>query len=112
MGNKDYDKGEVQKLKDRIENLRGENRRLKKVIKSMESELHTMKSAWKKTEEFLQDVTSGIPLEQLIKQKPLPKKALRKRQKQETRTPVDQREVIRDKWAKIVKENKNAEEMD
>lgn len=109
MKNKDYDRNEVQKLKDRIEALRGENRRLKKAIKAMTSELQTMKSAWKKTEDFLHEMTAGVPLEKLLKIKTLPKKALRK--KMTKKEPIDQREIVRDKWANLVKGNRD-EEMD
>lgn len=104
--NKDYERGEVQKLKERIDRLRSELRRQKKLNKELISKLETLESAWKKTEDFLHDLTIDVPLEELIKYKTLPKKAVRKRPRKEQKPKEDPR----DTWMKTHR-SKN-EEMD
>lgn len=105
--NKDFERGEVQKLKERLERTRSELRRQKKKNKELISKLETLEAAWKKTEDFLHDLTLDVPLEELLKYKTLPKRAVRKRTKREQKPKEDPR----DKWADFVKKGKH-EEMD
>jgi hypothetical protein len=62
--------------------------------------------AWAKTEAFLGELTEGIPLEEILKYKTLPKKATRKRVKDE---PQDAKEATRKKFQKWRKEKMNEE---
>lgn len=104
--NKDFERGEVQKLKERLERTRSELRRQKKKNKELISKLETLEAAWKKTEDFLHDLTLDVPLEELIKYKTLPKRAVRKRTKREQKPKTDPR----DEWIKKLRGSN--EEMD
>jgi predicted nuclease with TOPRIM domain len=83
---------QIQKLKSRLRKVQKENRMLKE-------ELTTLRSAWEKTEAFLRDVTEGVPLEELLEVKTLPKKAVRSSTKNKEEDP-------RSKWKKWLAENK------
>lgn len=65
----------------------------------MINENQSLLDAWAKTEAFLGEITDGVPLEDLLKFKKLPKKATRKVEQK-----VEKQET-REKWKKWRKEN-------
>jgi len=94
-----YPKEDSEKLRDTIQKLKSQVRNLQKKNRDLKSENDTLLDAWARTEAFLQEVTEGVPLEEVIKYKTLPKKAVRK--KEET----NEQEQVRKKWAQWRKEN-------
>lgn len=87
----------VDKQKETIQQLKSHVRRLQKEIKALKHENSTLLDAWAKTEAFLAEYTEGVPLEDILKYKTLPKKATRKRVKE---TPQNTKEATRQKFKK------------
>jgi hypothetical protein len=88
--------------KEIIRKLKSQIRKLKKENKDLKSENDTLLDAWSKTESFLVEITQGVPLEDLVKVRTLPKKAVR------GINPVEKKEPnqnVRKKWAEWRKEN-------
>ena len=75
-------------------------RNLKKQNKMLKSENDTLLDAWIKTQSFLEEVTDGVPLEELLQYRKLPKKAIRV--EQDTKKVE---EDVKEKWLKWRKEN-------
>lgn len=75
-------------------------RNLKKQNKMLKSENDTLLDAWIKTQSFLEEVTDGVPLEELLQYRKLPKKAVRV--EQDTKKVE---EDVKEKWLKWRKEN-------
>jgi hypothetical protein len=94
-----YPQEDTKKQNQTIQKLKGQLRKLKKENKELKSENKTLLDAWIKTECFLEEITHGVPLEEIIHYKKLPKKAVRKD------TPKDSVEDTRKKWADWRKEN-------
>jgi cell division protein ZapA (FtsZ GTPase activity inhibitor) len=98
-----YPKEEPETLKETIQKLKSQVRNLQKKVRELKSENMTLVAAWEKAEEFLEDVTKGVPLEKLLKADKLPSKAtMRKQAKVED---PDEKEKTRKKFAKWRKEN-------
>jgi enamine deaminase RidA (YjgF/YER057c/UK114 family) len=103
---RNFPKDEENNLRDTIQKLRNQVRKLRKNIKELESENSTLLEAWVKTEHFLEEVTDGVPLEDLLKYKKLPKNVVKKKTvKVENLTKKESTEEVRKKWAKWRKEN-------
>ena len=96
-----YPKDDVDKQKETIQQLKSQVRKLQKENKNLRHENKTLLDTWAKTEAFLGELTDGIPLEEILKYKTLPKKATRKRVKDE---PQDTKEATRKKFQKWRKE--------
>lgn len=101
-----YPKEDTDKQKEKIQQLKSHIRRLQKEIKNLKQENSSLLDAWAKTEAFLAELTEGVPLEDILKHKTLPKKATRKRVKEE---PKDAKEVTRKKYQNWRKEKMNEE---
>ena len=99
-----YPKDDSDKLRDANKKLRSEVRNLKKQLKIACSERDTAVEAWIKTEAFLAEITEDVPLEEMLKLRTLPKKAVRKKIKKET-NPEELKEQVREKFAKWRKDN-------
>ena len=80
-------------------------RRLQKAVKELRSENDTLLEAWAKTEGFLEEITNGVPLEELMRYNKLPKKAIRVKDKKVRQNDNELREEAREKLAKWRKEN-------
>jgi predicted RNase H-like nuclease (RuvC/YqgF family) len=96
-----YPKEGTDRDKDTIKKLRSQVRNLKKQNKELQSENETLLEAWSKTEAFLAEITDGVPLEELLKHRNLPKKATRKT----VTTNDDNIDEIRTKWSQWRKDN-------
>lgn len=101
-----YPKEDTDKQKEKIQQLKSHIRRLQKEVKSLKHENSTLLDAWAKTEAFLAELTEGVPLEDILKHKTLPKKATRKRVKDQ---PQDTKEATRKKWQRWRQEKLNEE---
>jgi hypothetical protein len=77
-------------------------RKLQKEKRDLISENQTLLDAWAKTESYLAEITNGVPLEDMLKFKKLPKKATRK---VEQRRDKEDKEDARKKWAQWRKDN-------
>lgn len=95
---RNYPKADSESLQDTIKKLKARVRNLTKINRQLRSENETLLEAWVKTESFLSEVTDDVPLEEVMKHKKLPKKALRKNKKEEI--VVDEMEEARLKWKK------------
>ena len=102
-----YPKDEAENAKDTIQKLKSQVRRLQKTVRELKSENATLLDAWAKTESYLEEVTEGIPLEEVMKHKKLPKKVLRKKEGKldKYNNREDAKEAARQKWANWRKEN-------
>lgn len=100
---RNYPPRDIESLKDTIKKLRGQLRRLKKENAELVSENRTLLSAWAETESFLFDVTDNASLEDLLNKKNLKKEPNKVKMKKE---PEDERENVRQKWAKWNEERK------
>ena len=63
--------------------------------------------AWAKTECFLEEVTEGVPLEDILTYDKLPQRNLKKKNQKVEKHKNDEKtkEQVRQKWAKWRKEN-------
>lgn len=95
-------------LKETIRKLKAQISNLEKMNRQLQSENGTLREAWRKTEDFLKDVTNGVPLEEVLKYRRLPKKALRMQKEQakkEEKSKEQEKEEVRQKW-KLWRERK------
>lgn len=95
--------------RDTINKLRAQIRQMEKYIEELKSENETLVSAWAKTEAFLEEITAGVPLEDLLRYKKLPKRAVQKKTKADNKIDKEDREKQRvlEKWQKWNKERVN-----
>lgn len=102
-----YPKDETDTLRDTVKKLKSRVRNLQKTIRELKSENSTLLDAWSKTEAFLQEVTEGEPLEEVIRYNKLPKKLLRKKEEKVVKEleKEEDREKARKKWAQWRKDN-------
>lgn len=94
-----YPKEGSDKLKDTVQKLRRQVRRLQKEVRELKSENSTLLDAWAKTEAFLHEVTDGVPLEEVMEHRTLPKKLTRHKEE------ISEQDAVRQKWADWRKEN-------
>ena len=99
---RNYPQKDEESLRDTINKLKSQIRHLKKENKELKSQNETLKAAWDKTEKFLEDALSDVPLEELLRTQKLPKKALRKKEPVEP-SRADIKEEVRKKWANFGK---------
>lgn len=85
-----YPKRNQNDTKNTIQELKSQINRLKKENDKLRSENRTLQSAWNKTEEYLEEITGPISLEELLKTKKITK--------QQTNKPKTIEEA-RKKWA-------------
>jgi DNA-binding transcriptional MerR regulator len=106
---RNYAKNDDEDKKDTINKLRAQIKQLEKYIEELKSENKTLVDAWAKTESFLEEVTSGIPLEEILKYKKLPRRALQKKAKADNKVNKQERErrEVLEKWQKWNKERNN-----
>lgn len=104
---RNYAPKDEKELRTTIRKLKAQVRNLTKEVKALKSENETLLDAWARTESFLSEITDGIPLEEMLKHRTLPKKAVRSHL-----TKVDQllkeeesKEDFRKELAKWRKEN-------
>jgi hypothetical protein len=93
-------------MREKVQKLKSQVRRLQKALRELRSENNTLLDAWARTESFLQEVTKGKPLEEIIKYKKLPNKLSNKKQNKVDKLNEDEeREEARERLAKWRKEN-------
>ena len=102
---RNFSRNEESSLQETLKELKSRVRKLTKENKILRSENATLLEAWSKTEYFLSEVTDGVPLEQMMKYKTLPKKAVRKQTESNQIKDVDETEKARLKWKKWRDEN-------
>lgn len=94
-------------LHDKIRSLKSQIKKLMKENRELKSKNDTLEGAWRKTEDFLSEITDDVPLDELLKFRKLPKKAVRSVSKKGKAVDedVDQKEDFRLKWKKWRQEN-------
>jgi hypothetical protein len=104
-----YPKNDEDDKKETISKLRAQIRQQEKYIEELKSENKTLVDAWTKTESFLEEITAGVSLEEILKYKKLPKRVLQKKEKAENKLDKKdrEREETLAKWQKWNKERKN-----
>lgn len=99
---RNYPQSEEDEQKETIRKLKAQLKRVKKQNIELKSENKSLKKAWNKTEKFLSEALDDVPLEEVLKYNKLPKKALRKRAKQEKKK---QKETAKEYFRRWRKEN-------
>lgn len=101
-----YPKDNSENEREANKKLRSQVRRLQKEVRELKSENKTLLEAWAKTESFLQEITKGEPLEEIMKYNKLPSKITRiKEQKVDKINEEEERELARQKLAQWRKDN-------
>jgi hypothetical protein len=82
---------------------------MEKYIEELKSENQTLVECWAKTEAFLEEITAGVPLEDLLKYKKLPKRAIQKKIKADNKIDKQNRDkqATLEKWQKWNRERHN-----
>lgn len=100
---RNYPKTDSESLHDTIKTLKSRIRKLQKETRELRSENKTLLDAWAKAESFLQEVTQGVPLEDLLKYKTLPRKMVK--DLEDDIEDIDEKEEVRLKWKNWREEN-------
>lgn len=96
---RNYVPREDKKYQENLKKLRSQVRTLQKQIKQLKSDNDTLLDAWAKTEAFLAEITDGVPLEDLLRYRNLPKKAIRTKDKKVEKIEInDTRAATRAKF--------------
>ena len=101
---RNYPKSDSESLQDTVKKLRGRVRKLMKENRELRSENKTLLDAWAKAESFLQEVTQGVPLEDLLKYRTLPKQFI-EQEEEEIEENIDEKEETRLKFKKWREDN-------
>ena len=105
---RNFSRSDEESDKDTIQRLKAHVKSLYKKIDDLETENKTLLDAWAKTEVFLQEVTNGVPLEDLLRMRKLPKRVLKgKDKKVKKQDENDKRQETLEKWQRWNKERGN-----
>lgn len=102
---RNYPKDDEKDLRETIQKLKSQVRKLKKDNKELKSDNESLLDAWAKTEAYLQEITQGVPLEDLLRFRKLPKKALHKKEGKVKKNKEDTMKETKEKWRNWRKEN-------